>query len=135
MGVLPGSFLCRVLVLQGVLPPESFGAARKTVFPEWLTPIFVPAAVLMADWFYGIDVGLLEPEVAVANLSYPILVIHGTVDSRIPCSHGQRVQQNAPGGSILWLVKDVDHVDAFSIYPEEYVEQVKGYLERRFDSQ
>ena len=109
-------------------------AARQTIFPRWLTPIFVPTAVLMADWFYGIDLGSLVPETAVAGLPYPILVIHGTDDSRIPYQHGQRVQQGAPAGSSIWLAPDVEHVDAFLTYPEEYVERVKAYLDDRFGS-
>ena len=110
-------------------------AARKTVFPRWITPIFVPTAVLMANWFYGIDLGSLVPEDAVVDLPYPILVIHGTSDSRIPFQHGQRVQQAAPAGSSIWLVPDLDHVDAFTTYPEEYLERVKAYLDDRFGSQ
>ena len=110
-------------------------AARKTVFPSWITPIFVPTSVLMANWFYGIDLGSLVPEDAVVDLPYPILVIHGTGDSRIPYQHGQRVQQAAPAGSSIWLVPDLDHVDAFTTYPEEYVERVSAYLDDRFGSQ
>ncbi|PKB84041.1 MAG: hypothetical protein BZY88_00810 [SAR202 cluster bacterium Io17-Chloro-G9] len=110
-------------------------AARKTVFPGWLTPIFVPTSVLIADWFYGIDLGSVVPEAAVAELSYPILVIHGTADSRIPYQQGQRVQQSALAGSSIWLAPDVDHVHAFLTYPEEYVERVTVYLEERFGTQ
>ena len=109
-------------------------AARKTVFPGWLTPIFVPTAVLMANWFYGIDLGSLVPEAAVVDLPYPILVIHGTGDSRVPYQQGQRVLQSALGGSTIWLVPDVDHVDAFATYPAEYVERVRLYLDDRFGS-
>ena len=109
-------------------------AARKTVFPRWFTPIFVPSAVLMANWFYGIDLGSVVPEDAVADLPYPILVIHGTGDSRIPYQQGQRVQQSAPAGSSIWLVPDADHVDAFATYPEEYVQRVMAYLDDRFGS-
>ena len=36
--------------------------ARKTPFPEWLVPIFLPTAKLMADQLYGINVGDLVPE-------------------------------------------------------------------------
>ena len=109
-------------------------AARKTVFPRWFTPIFVPSAVLIANWFYGIDLGSVVPEDAVADLPYPILVIHGTGDSRIPYQQGQRVQQSAPAGSSIWLVPDADHVDAFATYPEEYVQRVMAYLDDRFGS-
>ena len=69
------------------------------------------------------------------GLPYPILVIHGTGDSRIPYQQGQRVQQGAPTGSSIWLVPDVDHVDAFATHPEEYVERVREYLDDRFGPQ
>ena len=110
-------------------------AARKTFFPRWITPIFVPTSALMANWFYGIDLGTLVPENAVVDLPYPILVIHGTGDTRIPYQHGQRVQKSAPASSSIWLVPDVDHVDAFLTYSEEYVKRVKAYLDDRFGSQ
>ncbi len=58
-----------------------------------------------------------------------------TADSRIPYQHGQRVQQAAPAGSSMWLVPDLDHVDAFATYPEEYVERVRAYLDDRFGPQ
>ena len=113
----------------------AYEAARQTVLPRWITPIFVPTAVQMANWFYGIDLGSLVPEAAVVDLPYPILVIHETGDRRIPYQQGQRVHQGAPAGSSIWLVPDVDHVDAFATYPEEYVERVAAYLQGRFEAQ
>lgn len=106
-------------------------AARKTPFPLWLVPIFIPTAKLMAKGIYGIDIGELVPERAVARLEYPILVIHGTGDQRIPWEQGQRVAK-AAAGSLLWLVPDVDHVDAFLTFPDEYVDRVAEYFDSRF---
>ena len=102
--------------------------ARKTDFPEWIAPIFLPGVKLMARVLYGFDIGALVPEEAVKVLPYPIMVIHGTADARIPCDHGVRVYEAAYPGSTIWLVSDVDHVDAFSTYPEEYVERVVDYF-------
>ena len=107
-------------------------AARKTPIPGWLTPIFIPAAKLMAKGIYGIDIGELVPERAVTQLNYPILVIHGTGDQRIPWEHGQRVADAAAEGSFLWLVPDVDHVDAFLAHPDEYVDRSTEYYGSRF---
>ena len=107
-------------------------SARKTPFPEWLIPIFIPTTKLMARVIYGIDIGELVPERAVASLDYPILVIHGTGDQRIPWEQGQRVAEAAPAGSSLWRVPGVDHVDAFLTYPDEYVERVTEYFDSRF---
>jgi len=107
-------------------------SARKTPFPEWLMPVFIPTTKLMAKKIYGIDIGSLVPEKSVAGLGYPVFVIHGTADDRIPWEHGQRVADAAEEGSSLWLAPEVDHVDAFLTYPDEYVERVGEYFSSRF---
>jgi len=107
-------------------------AARKTPFPEWMMPIFIPTTKLMAKQIYGIDIGSLVPEKSVAELGYPVIVIHGLADDRIPWEHGQRVASAAYEGSSLWLVPGVDHVDAFLTHPDEYVARVSEYFGSRF---
>ena len=107
-------------------------AARKTPIPAWLTPVFMPAAKLMAKGIYGIDIRELAPEEAVAGLGYPVLVIHGIADDRIPWKQGQRVASAAGAGSSIWLVPGVDHVDAFLTHPDEYVRRVSEYFGARF---
>ena len=106
-------------------------AARKTAIPGWLTPIFMPASKLMANGIYGIDIGALVPERAVSKLDYPVLVIHGIADERVPWQQGQRVAAAAKEGSSIWLVPRVKHVDAFLEHPEEYVRKVSGYFDRQ----
>jgi pimeloyl-ACP methyl ester carboxylesterase len=105
--------------------------ARKTFFPEWFVPIFVPGAGLAADLLFDIDLGALVPEKAVADIDYPILVIHGLADTRIPTEHGIRVHMASHPESSLWLVPEVDHVDAFLTLPEEYAERVAAYFAER----
>ena len=105
--------------------------ARKTPFPEWMTPIFIPMAVLWADLLYDIDLGAMAPEVVVAELNYPIMVIYGTADTRIPPEHGQRVSDAAPQGSIIWAVDGSDHLDAYIDHPDEYAERVMDYFRER----
>ena len=107
-------------------------AARKTPIPLWLMPIFTPTTKLMAKGIYGIDIGELAPERSVERLEYPILVIHGTEDQRIPLDHGERVVKAAEAGSFLWRALGVDHVDAFLTYPDEYVDRVTEYFGSRF---
>ena len=106
-------------------------AARKSPFPKWIMPLFVPTVKLMAKGIYDVDIGFLQPESAASRLPYPILVIHGMEDSRIPPSHGMRVHKAAHPDSEIWLVPDVDHVDAFLTHPDEYVDRVAAYLETR----
>ena len=106
-------------------------AARSSPIPRWLVPIFVPAARWMAQAFYDINIGNLSPERAAAGLGYPILVIHGEEDQRIPWEHGQRVADATPAGSSFWLVPEVDHVDAFLAHPDEYTDRVSEYFGSR----
>ena len=106
-------------------------AARQTPFPEWIMPVFIPTVKLMAKGIYGVDIGFLQSESAASRLPYPILVIHGMEDSRIPYSHGVRVHKAAHPDSQIWLVPQVDHVDAFLTHPGEYVDRVTAYMETR----
>ncbi|MBI4299056.1 MAG: alpha/beta fold hydrolase [Chloroflexi bacterium] len=108
---------------------------RKTVFAQWVAPIFVPTSKILANMLYGIDVGALVPEEAVKRFAYPILVIHGTADQRIPPEHGTRVYKAAHPDSVIWLVPGVEHVDAFLKHPDEYVDRVVDYFNRRLGTQ
>ncbi len=109
--------------------------ARKTDIPEWITPMFIPGVKVMARVLYDIDIGALEPEEAAKLLSYPILIIHGTGDTRIPFEHSVRIHKTAYPGSTLWLVPAVGHVDAFLTYPEEYVERLVDYFDKNLGVQ
>ncbi|MDP6455085.1 MAG: alpha/beta fold hydrolase [SAR202 cluster bacterium] len=105
--------------------------ARKTPFPEWLVPMFIPMAKMWADLLYDIDVNAMAPEKVVSQLGYPIMVIYGTGDTRIPVDHGQRVFDAAPQGSVLWAVEGSDHLDAYIEHPDDYAERVIGYFRDR----
>ena len=105
--------------------------ARTTVFPKWAVPLFIPGMEVMTDILYGIDVGAVAPEQASATLGYPILVIHGDADSRIPIEQSIRVHASAPEGSELWVLPNSDHADGFLDAPDEYVERVNAYLNDR----
>lgn len=105
--------------------------ARKTVFPEWLAPVFLPGVKLIAKIQYDIDIGVLVPEEAVKILPYPIMIIHGTNDTRISLEHGKRVYDAAHPASVMWVVPGVDHVQSFAEHPEEYVERVADYFDEQ----
>jgi pimeloyl-ACP methyl ester carboxylesterase len=106
--------------------------ARKTFLSEDLVPVFLPAARLFADRLYGIDLGDISPERDAGLLTFPILLIHGDADSRIPPSHSRRIHQRAHFGSEVWTPAGVDHVDAFLSHPDEYAERILRYLAARF---
>jgi fermentation-respiration switch protein FrsA (DUF1100 family) len=102
--------------------------ARKTPIPEWVVPAFLPAARVMAQQLHGIDLGKVAPEEAVQRLAYPVLLIHGDLDERVPFSHGERVFAAAPEGSDFWTVMGAGHVDAYDLARQEYERRVVDYL-------
>jgi pimeloyl-ACP methyl ester carboxylesterase len=106
--------------------------ARKTPIPQGLVRIFLPPADLFADLLYDIHLDDLKPERDVAKLEYPVLVIHGEADERIPISEARRVHAAAPTGSQFWTLPGVSHADAFPTHPEEYLQRVRAYLGDRF---
>jgi pimeloyl-ACP methyl ester carboxylesterase len=108
--------------------------ASKTDIPEWMAPVFLPGVKILALALHGIDIGALVPEEAVRSLKYPILIIHGTGDTRIPSDHGERIHKAAHRDSNIWLVPEVDHVDAYITYPDEYVDRILDYFDRRLDA-
>lgn len=105
--------------------------ARETPFPEWIVPVFVPGMDLMAGLFFDVDIGAMIPQEAVARLDYPVLLVHGTADERIPVDSSVRIHLASHPDSSLWLVNDVGHTDAFDEHPDEYVEKVVSYFESR----
>ena len=126
--------------LQGLVADSPYGngtdlivneVAVRTDFPRWIIPLFVPGAKQIARTVFGVDIGKLSPEVSAAALNYPILVIHGTADTRIPPDHGERVREAVQHDSQIWLVPGVEHVDSFTTYPDEYVRRVAEYFESR----
>ena len=108
-------------------------ASRKTPFPSWLIPAFVPVTSLMAKAIYGIDIGALNAENAVMQLEYPLLIIHGEEDERVPIDHGERVAAAAPEGTIFWSTDAPGHVESFGDYPDEYFQRVDEYFDRRLN--
>ena len=105
--------------------------ARATVFPQWVVPVFVPGMKIVSRVLYGIDVGAIVPEKAAGTLGYPILVIHGEADERVPSEQSVRIHAAAAVGSELWLSPGSEHADAVIDAPDEYVERVDAYYHSR----
>jgi fermentation-respiration switch protein FrsA (DUF1100 family) len=107
--------------------------ARKTPIPKVLVPVFLPPAGLFASALYDIDLDDLRPERDIKRLTYPVLIIHGEADERVPIAEGRRVFDAAPEGSEFWSIPEVTHGQGFPAHPDEYVQRVESYLLRRFN--
>ena len=105
--------------------------ARKMPLPAWLASVFRPSAELLARLAFGIDIGAMAPVEAVRRLDYPVLVLHGADDDRIPVNHGRRVHRAAHPGSALWVVDGAGHNEASTQHRSKYVDRVAAYFMAR----
>lgn len=95
--------------------------------------LFRPAsmtAVYEAEKEGGFSADDVSPEKAVAARPFPILLICGTSDHRIPCRHAVRIYRAAKGPKELWEVQGAGHADAFGQAPAEYESRVLKFFEK-----
>jgi hypothetical protein len=72
----------------------------------------------------------VSPEKAAASRAFPVLLICGTRDHRIPCRHAEQIYRSALGPKELWIVKDATQAAALGQAPKEYEERVIAFLAR-----
>ena len=97
----------------------------KTLFRP--ASIFAMRAVAEAGGFNPDEV---SPEKAVAQRPFPVLLICGTNDHRIPCRHAQAIYDAATGPKELWVVQGAEHASALGQAPEEYENRVVNFFEK-----
>jgi uncharacterized protein len=72
----------------------------------------------------------VSPEKAVAARAFPVLLICGTNDRRIPCRHAVRIYHAAKGPKDLWEVDGAGHAAALGTAPAEYENRVVSFFEK-----
>lgn len=77
----------------------------------------------------GFDPDEISPEKAVAERAFPVLLICGTRDRRIPCRHAEQIYKSASGPEELWEVQGAGHAAALGRAPEEYESRVVQFFE------
>ena len=76
----------------------------------------------------GFDPNDVSPEKAVAQRTFPVLLICGANDRRIPCRHAQRIYNAATGQREMWIVPGASHAAAFGQMPQEYEDRVLRFF-------
>jgi len=70
----------------------------------------------------------LSPEEAVSTRAFPILLICGTRDRRIPCRHAERIYKAARGPKQLWELAGAQHAAALGYAPTEYEKRAVAFF-------
>ena len=93
--------------------------------------LFRPAVILAMHSVSregGFDPQDVSPERAAGDRPFPILLICGTRDHRIPCRHSERIYNAAHGPKKLWIVEGAGHAAAFGHSPAEYERRVVAFF-------
>jgi pimeloyl-ACP methyl ester carboxylesterase len=71
----------------------------------------------------------VSPEDAVAARAFPVLLICGASDRKIPCRHGEAIYRRAAGRKELWRVPDTGHGKAINTHGPEFQKRVLTFFE------
>jgi len=127
--------------VEAVVAEASFASLREVSYDyagleisPWIgKTIFRPATIAAlnrAGHDGGFDPDAVSPEVAVGERAFPLLVICGTADRRIPCRHAERICRAAHGPCEIWAVEGAGHAAALGRAPQEFEERVIGFLHK-----
>jgi hypothetical protein len=125
--------------MEGVVAEGSFRNLREVTFDyaglqqsAFLGKTLLRPAALVAVWIAQTQAGFrfedISPERAVAVRPFPILLICGTSDRKIPCRHSAAIFNSAIGPKELWTVPAAGHEQVIKIVPAEFQRRVLGFL-------
>jgi len=111
----------------------SYDYAGLELSPLLGKTVFRPATIFALDAIKrsgGFDPDEVSPRKAVALRPFPVLLICGTEDHRIPCRHAEAIFNAATGPKELWIVPGAGHAMALGQAPAEYENRVVTFFEK-----
>lgn len=106
---------------------------------EGFAALLRPGLDFFLTRLYGYRISDVSPATHLAESETPTMIIHGEMDSKVPPYHARVLaracglaQDEIDGGESegLWLLPDAEHVQAYRMMPERYVEKVDSFFER-----
>jgi alpha-beta hydrolase superfamily lysophospholipase len=107
------------------------GASRERLplvglpLPQSLTDV----AKWIAGWRYGVEWGSLDYLQGAGKLPAPILLFHGTADTRVPVATSDQLARLAHKVTYVRVV-GADHLDAWNLDPARYDRAVQAFVDR-----
>lgn len=90
----------------------------------------VKAGMLYARLFDKLDFSQVAPMESLRASATPVLLIHGTGDTRTPPEESQRLASVRQNSIDLWLVPHGGHTDASSVAPSEFQARVLHWFSK-----
>lgn len=107
--------------------------ADRTPLTPATASLLQPGMIALARLRYGIDLGYLVPERAVAALDFPLLIIHSAQDERFDVDYARRLKAaSAHPDTELWISPTGEHSRIYQEDLAEYVRRVSAYFVGRF---
>ena len=125
--------------IEGVVAEGSFRNLREVTFDyaglqqsAFLGKTLFRLAALVAIWIAQTQGGFrfedVSPEKAVAIRSFPVLLICGANDRKIPCRHSAAIFNSAIGPKELWELPAAGHEQAIKTAPAEFQRRVLDFF-------
>jgi uncharacterized protein len=126
--------------IEAVVAEDPFANLREVAYdyaglgfsPLLGKTLFRPAVIAgmySIEKLGGFDSDDISPEKAVTQRAFPVLLICGTDDHRIPCRHAERIYKAARGPKELWIVQGAGHAEALGRAHAEYERRVIQFFE------
>jgi hypothetical protein len=127
--------------IEGVVAEDPFANLREVTYdyaglefsPLLGKTLFRPASITALHEMKktaGFDPDEVSPEKAVIRRAFPVLLICGAEDHRIPCRHAEAIYRAAAGPKELWMVRGAGHASALGYDPQEYEKRVIEFFEK-----
>ena len=125
--------------IEAVVAEGAFRNLREVTYDyaglqqsEWLGKTVFRAAAevsrLIAERQGGFSFEEVSPEKEVAARAFPVLLICGLSDRKIPCRHSEAIFRAGSGRKELWEVPATGHEKAIETHPAEFRERVLKFL-------
>ncbi len=80
---------------------------------------------LVLGWSYK----QVSPLKAISKSTMPVLIVHGDIDNRVRVCNAQWLfDAKTQGRKQLWITKGAEHVQSYSVYPDEYAKQIESFF-------
>ena len=125
--------------ISAVVAEASFSNLREVTYDyaglqlsPWLgKTLFRPATIVAlraGEKEGGFRADDVSPEQAVSERAFPVLLICGTLDRRIPCRHARSILASASGPRQIWIVSGAGHTGAYGAEPAEFERRVLAFF-------
>ena len=94
-----------------------------------LPGFFLPIILFLTKTLYDVDFTAIKPIEAVKDITVPVFIIHGGLDSMVPVGHAYRLADACRNpDSQLWVVPEAEHCEGYIERPEEYEDKVLSFF-------